>query len=174
MDTYSPVKMIPSASAQLASRLPCQRCVRRLACEEELDSDIRHECIIKTRRIRCDYCYEDNRKCYTVPYPLAQKVSRLWEIYNSWCDDPNDDIARSTILEMAKDLDREMKNADNESIKTMPDFTAAERTRVPSGAVGRAHPDDVNNNLRLLVDAVRRLTEVIASHTDIQIGHWPE
>jgi hypothetical protein len=60
--------------------------------------------------------------------------------------------------------DREMRNADNESIKTMPDFTAAERTRVPSGAVGRAHPDDVNNNLRLLVDAVRRLTEVIASH----------
>ena len=50
--------------------------------------------------------------------------------------------------------DREMKNTDNESIKTMPDFPTA----------GRARPDDVNNNLRLLVDAVRRLTEVIASH----------
>jgi hypothetical protein len=60
------------------------------------------------------------------------------------------------------DEDREMKNADNESIKTMPDFAAAERIRVSS--VGKARPDDVNNNLRLLVDAVRRLTEVIASH----------
>jgi hypothetical protein len=60
--------------------------------------------------------------------------------------------------------DREMKCADKESITTMPDFTAAERTRVPSATAGRARPDDVNNNLRLLVDAVRRLTEVIATH----------
>jgi hypothetical protein len=62
------------------------------------------------------------------------------------------------------DEDREMKNADNESIKTVPDFAAAEKTRVSSATAGRASPGDVNNNLRLLVDAVRRLTEVIASH----------
>jgi hypothetical protein len=62
------------------------------------------------------------------------------------------------------DEDREMKNADNESIKTVPDFAAAEKTRVSSTTAVRASPDDVNNNLRLLVDAVRRLTEVIASH----------
>jgi hypothetical protein len=62
------------------------------------------------------------------------------------------------------DEDREMKNADNESIKTVPDFAAAEKTRVSSATAVRASPDDVNNNLRLLVDAVRRLTEVIASH----------
>jgi hypothetical protein len=65
------------------------------------------------------------------------------------------------------DEDREMKNADIESIKTMPDFAAAERTRVSSTTAGRASPDDVNNNMRLLVDAVRRLTEVIASHVYI-------
>jgi hypothetical protein len=61
--------------------------------------------------------------------------------------------------------DREMKfYADNESIETAPDFAAAEKTGVSSAAAGGASLDDVNNNLRLLVDAVRRLTEVIATH----------
>ena len=60
--------------------------------------------------------------------------------------------------------DREMKNADNESIETAPDFAAAEKTGVSSAAAGGASLDDVNNNLCLLVDAVRRLTEVVATH----------
>jgi hypothetical protein len=60
--------------------------------------------------------------------------------------------------------DEEMKEADDEPIETAPGFAAAEKTRVSSAAAGGASLDDVNNNLRLLVDAVRRLTEVVATH----------
>lgn len=60
--------------------------------------------------------------------------------------------------------DWEMKKADNESIRTAPDFAAAKKTRISSAATAGATLDDVNNNLCLLVDAVRRLTEVVATH----------
>jgi len=60
--------------------------------------------------------------------------------------------------------DREMEYADIEPVETAPDLAAAEKTGVPSAAAGGASLDDVNNNLCLLVDAVRRLTEVVATH----------
>lgn len=59
--------------------------------------------------------------------------------------------------------DWEMRRAENESRMTAPDFTAA-KTRISPATAAGASLDDVNNNLCLLVDAVRRLTEVVATH----------
>jgi hypothetical protein len=74
---------IPMAAAQLAVRLPCQRCVRRLARPGEIDKETILSCDKQTGRVLCDYCARGNRKCVDVGLFLVASLVRIADFSGS-------------------------------------------------------------------------------------------
>jgi hypothetical protein len=54
------------AAAQLAVRVPCQRCLRRLVRPGEINMDIILLCDKQVGRVLCHYCTSGNRLCNDV------------------------------------------------------------------------------------------------------------
>jgi hypothetical protein len=108
---------------------------------------------------------------------LATKAARLWERYHDYCDDLNDDDERDVIIRLRKELCKyyvsyvnrrvnacialEMQYVDSQFVKAASGFSGTSRRRAAAPAADGASLKDINNNVRLLVDAVRRLTEVV-------------
>jgi uncharacterized membrane protein YheB (UPF0754 family) len=108
---------------------------------------------------------------------LATKAARLWKRYHDYCDDLNDDDERDVIIRLRKELCKcyvshvsrrvnacialEMQYVDSQSVKATSGFSGTSRRRAAASAASGASLEDINNNVRLLVDAVRRLTEVV-------------
>jgi hypothetical protein len=92
-----------------------------------------------------------------VPASCRAGVKRLVKTYAKYCRKPTA-VRRQSVLRQAKDLDRLMM------------LTPKRAAALAGGVAGVSRPahrqpatlDDVNNNLRLLVDAVRRLAEATA------------
>ena len=54
------------ALSQQEVRLPCRRCLRRLARAKEIDKDEVLVCHKEVGRILCDYCNRLNKHCLSV------------------------------------------------------------------------------------------------------------
>src|SRR2546423_896755 len=66
-----------AAAAERVSRLPCQRCVRRLARPAELDKGHVISCDKLETRLLCGYCSRENHKCRDVCTFSAASLARF-------------------------------------------------------------------------------------------------
>jgi hypothetical protein len=62
----APGGSIPLAQAQQERRLPCQRCLRRLARPAELDREEIIACEKQVGHVLCDYCSKGRKPCLSV------------------------------------------------------------------------------------------------------------
>lgn len=168
----APAGSIPLAAVQREERLSCQRCVRRLSRAAEIDKEFILSCDKQIGHVLCDYCAAGNRKCldvgflsllrlscasltFQVPASCRPKARRLVSLYTKFCKDPSDKN-RKRVLDEAQTLGKLMTTAHKKAAASVGGFAGASSAARGHGAT----LDDINNNLRLLVDAVRRLAEV--------------
>ena len=162
------------AAEQQEPRLPCQRCLRRLSRPGDLDQDECLSCDKQVGRVLCDYCSKGRKGCvavslrvllsawfshvWQVPASCKEKARHLVRLYELFCDDETPDT-RMAVLDVAKELDKLMTASKKKAEARIGGF-ASGASPAARAVVGGVTLNDVNNNLRLIVDALRRLAEV--------------
>jgi hypothetical protein len=82
-------------------------------------------------------------------------------LYTLFCDDDTP-AHRTAVLDAAKELDKLMTASGKKAEARVGGFSSGISSSVRRAVAGGASLNDINNNLRLLVDGVRRLAEVVS------------
>jgi len=88
--------------------------------------------------------------------------------YDNFCGDRSN-ADRTRVLNEAKVLDKLMTKANKKAVASVRSFAGASR-------ISRRHTatlDDINNNLRLLLHATRRLTEINSIAVSLSLSRVP-